>query len=120
MRPPPSFPPSLHPSYHSANIEKFASRTFERVGNSDRIVLYGRNVIRGAAVRPGAIVNLLSSAVWLLGAALGAAAAPLQGSSHVVRMMAKSWSEARQIALQPMRNLDYGSFRWLELSAADF
>ncbi len=66
----------------------------------------------------GVIILLL----LLLSAALPAVAAPTSraGESVVLRVPRSAASQLAALGLQPTLDLDYGSFRWLEVSQGDF
>ncbi len=62
----------------------------------------------------------------LLGCAASAASAPAASPTaarvptRVVRLPAREFSRAKSLALRPARQIDYGSFAWIELSEAEF
>lgn len=65
------------------------------------------------------LAGLLLLAVWAL-SGVSTQAAPRPTQSHSVRVPSTEVNALRPLALSPKVSLDYGSFRWLELSEADF
>jgi subtilisin family serine protease len=74
---------------------------------------------RNVGWKQAVLIVLLAVLALFAGPAARPATAGIAGDSVVVRVPAQAWAQVAASGVRPAQALDYGSFQWLEVKAAD-